>query len=374
MKLSFIKIALLFLILSISFYVYKNKNTEEVRTLTSSKIIENTSKKTISPIRENSKEKDSVKKSISAETTSLFVPYWTFDEEIGDEEVTTLIYFGVAADKQGINRDDPGYKNLTRFVEYAGSKKKYLTIRMLETEANIAILENPQLQNKLITEVSALVSQYRFDGIVLDLELSVLPFNDVKQNINGFIELFEKETKKQNKHFAVAIYGDVFYRARPFDVSFISQHSDELIIMAYDFSKSYGEPGPNFPFSGKEKFGYDFQTMIIDYQKTVAPEKLTVTFGMFGYDWSLGSEGKPLKAAQSLTVHQAKSRYLNNCSLPNCKVTRNLNTKETNVTFKDSEGNNHEVWFEDEQSVEVKKKFLEERGIDNISYWAYGYW
>ncbi len=370
MKSSFIKIALLFLILSISFYLYRNKNTKEVKKETSSKVIENNQKERVSPIRENIV----VKKNISSETTSLFIPYWTLDEEIVDEEATTLIYFGIAANKQGINKEDPGYKNLTRFVEYSGSKKKYLTVRMLETDANLAILENPQLQNTLISEASALASKYNFDGIVLDLELSVLPFNDIKQNINGFVERFEKETEKQNKHFAVVIYGDVFYRARPFDLSFIAKHSDEIIIMAYDFSKSYGEPGPNFPFSGKEKYGYDFQTMINDYQKKVPAEKLTVTFGMFGYDWSLGSERKPLKAAQSLTVHQAKSRYLNSCTLTNCKISRNPSTKETNVLFKDAEGNNHEVWFEDEQSVQVKKKFLEEQGIGNISYWAYGYW
>lgn len=368
MKPAFTKILLLIIVVGLSMVFFRGRNNAPAKSTISV---------SVGPTSVTSLEPSSTQATVSSQEFSSveFVPYWTMNADITAENVERLLYFGIAANKNGINKVDPGYANLSKFVNIVGdSKKTYLTLRMLDTESNIAILENKAMQEKIITETIVLAQENGFEGVVLDLELSILPVSDMQEAINGFVERFYAQTRKTDVKFATAIYGDVFYRARPFDVKFIGKHSDEIMIMAYDFSKSYGEPGPNFPLAGNEKYGYDFKTMIDDYLQKVPAEKLTVIMGMFGYDWTLGPQGKPLKGASAVTLHQARARYINECNLVACKIERDSVSKETNVTFKDEAGNTHSVWFEDEQSVEEKKKFLQEKGIYSIGYWAYGYW
>ena len=365
MKSLIFKILLLISAIFLSLTLYQNRNKNQVR-----KQDVTTENNTVIPTGLSPTTAELINTS-----TTIFVPYWTLDNEVTKEKGERLFYFGISANTAGINTDEPGYKNVSRFASIVGeSKETYLTLRMLDTKTNIAILEDPELQQKVIRETVEIAKSNGFEGIVLDLELSVIPFDSVTKNINDFVARFDTELNKQDVPFAVAIYGDAFYRARPFDVKYIAQHSDEIVVMAYDFSKSYGEPGPNFPFTGKDNYGYDFQTMIDDYQKIVPAEKLTITMGMFGYEWELGKDGKPLKGAESLTVHQARSRYLNGCTFSECSVNRDPQTKETVVRFKDESGDAHEVWFDDEQSVAKKIEFLRKRGISGVGYWAYGYY
>jgi len=177
----------------------------------------------------------------------------------------------------------------------------------------------------------------------------------------------------------VIIYGDVFYRSRPFDIKSIGNNCDELMIMAYDFSKPYGEPGPNFPYEDKEKWGYDFKEMIRDYTLQIVPEKLSVIFGMYGYNWTLNQQGTPLKRAETVTVNQIKKILNSKLSFDKAQDKQILNksqipnSKEKKIEYVDSENQKHVMWYEDEESAQVKIDYLKEKGVGSIGYWAYGY-
>lgn len=316
----------------------------------------------------------SVSQKVGESRTSVFVPYWAINAELADENYDTFIYFGITADEKGVNTEDTGYANLDQFDESLGDdKEKYLALRLLNADTNLKLLSNDSMQSKIIQDVITIAELRGYDGVVLDLELSVLPVIDLTAKINTFVEKFYNEVKSNNIGFTVAIYGDTFYRNRPFDIRFIGEHSDLVMIMAYDFSKSYGEPGPNFPLNGKAIYGYDFTTMVDDFSKNVPVNKLGVIFGMYGYDWALGQQGKPLKQATAITLNQAEERFINDCDYDNCIYSVDPISKETKVAYKDDEEIKHLVWFENNESVDHKKNLLSERGIYDISYWAYGY-
>lgn len=304
--------------------------------------------------------------------TMVFVPYWNIPSENLTLDYDTLIYFGVTPDTDGSLKDDAGMTQVDRFIQNTSAEKnRYLTIRMLDTETNISILENAQAQQKLFAEVDNLVNTYDFDGVVLDLEMSVIPFSDTQQDISTFVESLSTALHKEGLTFMLTLYGDTFYRSRPYDVSFLGTQADGILIMAYDFHKSRGEPGPNFPFDRKGE--YDFQQMVQDFSKNVDPEKITVIFGMYGYDWTLGAQGLPLKSAQAIPLHEIESDILPGCN-GDCKVATDANSQETRVTYSDDDGYDHILWFESEGSVEVKKRYLEEQGIDSVGFWVWGYY
>ncbi len=309
----------------------------------------------------------------SPERMALFVPYWTLDEDI-QTDADRLIYFGVAADEEGIDKSDDGYKNLPDFVSAAGTDTPtLLTIRLIDDDINKKILKDKNAQQAIINESISLAKKYGFEGIVVDFETSALPFDSIIQRISTFSQSFYAAAKKENLYYATTLYGDTFYRSRAYDVKTIAEHADEIMIMAYDFHKSRGNPGPNFPLAGKETYGYDFKTMMQDFLKESKKAKVTVVFGLFGYDWSVDNRGESTAYGKSLSFNLAKKRFLASCEKKACVVKRDPISEETVVSYQDEEGKKHTVWFEDPVSVEKKKAYLDTLGIHSISFWAYSF-
>lgn len=300
----------------------------------------------------------------------LFVPYWTFANEINSED-KDLIYFGVSIDENGIDRDEPGYSLLPNFLDQAGDSNKYLTLRIIGNDA-LKIIDNINLQKQIGRETAELAKDNGFKGVVVDFETSAFGFSSTEGKITELYRNLHREIKKENLEFAVTVFGDNYYRARPYNIKAISELSDKVIIMAYDFHKARLNPGANFPFSGREKYGYDFQMMIEDFKKDVDFEKIVVALGYFGYDWKL-EDGVSVEIAEPLSLNQINSRFIDDCRFDNCKRERNTDL-ESVVTYTDDEGFSHEVWFESIESAEKKIEFLNKMGINQVAFWAYSYY
>jgi len=310
----------------------------------------------------------------NSQISSLFIPYWTLSKKIDSND--QLIYFGVLATKDGINQDDPGYKTIPNFISLSPSSSvKYLTVRMLSSSDNLSILSSPSAQANIISQSINIAKTNNFNGVILDFEISAISFNSLVKQINTFISNFSKQTKNSNLSFGITMYGDTFFRARPFDIKTLGANVDQIYVLTYDFSKSEGaNPGPNFPYRDKSIYGYDFPSMIADFTSAVAKNKLSIIYGMFGYDWSVDKNNQSTTQAQALTLEQINSKFLNNCKLKNCKIQTDPISKETKVTYTDTQGNNHIVWFEDNASAAVKDHYAKENGIQNNGYWAYSYY
>ncbi len=296
---------------------------------------------------------------------SIFIPYWTIPTTSSEiNKYDELIYFGVSPGENGQMIDDAGLRGVKSFIDNSSPKsKRLLTVRMLDTEKNLAILESKNTQKTLFRETLKIVEENAFDGVVLDLEVGVIPLEGVTSSITSFVSDFTQVAHNNDVTFAMTVYGDTFYRARPYDIKELSQHVDGMYIMAYDFHKSRGEPGPNFPFSNKKEYGYDFQTMIDDFTQIVSREKITVLFGMYGYDWTLGPQGKPLKAAKAVPLNK----------IDNTGAVVDPASKEKHVQYVDDEGYDHILWYEDKESVKVKIEYLKKLEIGNVGYWVWGY-
>jgi spore germination protein YaaH len=328
-------------------------------------------------------------KSSDTVTGSVFVPYWKVDdlnlptdinlpENIHHDDADYIVYFGITANSEELNRVDPGYSNLEEFagIMKKGDDKTLLTLRMLDEDVNTAVLDDSLAQSKIITQTIETAQTYGFDGVVLDFEHSVLPTQKTTDSITSFVSRMSEAVHAEDMVFALTIYGDTFYRARPYDITQIEPLVDGFYIMTYDFHKSYGTPGPNFPLSdgslasdGSKQYGYSLEHLIDDmYSSGVAPDKMTFVFGMYGYDWMVDDQNRPLKPAQAVTLNQARSRYKPS------DVTADSISSENTTSFTDESGQKHVVWFEDERSAQAKVQFIMTEGISKVGYWAWGYY
>lgn len=303
----------------------------------------------------NSKQTPITKSKTSNLSRSVFLPYWIVeDEELDVADYERVIYFGIAPTRENINKEEAGYLGLSTFVSNRPQDKiRYLTLRMIDSDTNLAILKNSKAQDNIIYETIETAIKGEFSGIVLDLELFSIFDDKVPIQINNFVKKFYAQTKQSNLKLVLTIYGDVFYRKRPYDVATLAKNADEIIIMAYDFHKSRGEPGANFPLK-------EFQIMIDEFLVLVPKEKLTVAFGMFGYDWFVDKKGRPIRPAKSLTLNQIHKKFP-------------AAVGEKEWRYRDAEGE-HIIWFEDEKSVGIKSDYLLQKGINKTAFWAYGYY
>lgn len=309
----------------------------------------------------------------SEDNASIFVPYWTITNPLRVSDYAEVYYFGVTPSDSGIDTTDEGYKGLSRFVNRTSGMNTYLTLRMLDATQNSAILDDTDRQNKLISQTLSLAKKHGMKGVVLDLEQSSFPFDSLITKISNFSKTFYTAAKKQDLTYYVTMYGDVFYRVRPYDVKTVAENSDRMIIMAYDFHKSRGEPGPNFPLRGADTYGYDFTELTQDFLKIIDAEKVGVAFGYYGYDWEIGSDGKQVENGAPLSTKEIQANFIDKCKYSMCEWVRDSISAETKVTYIDTKGNKHAVWFEDESSVSQKKKYLQKYGISHFTTWAYGY-
>lgn len=307
------------------------------------------------------------------EKNYIFVPYWTFNEEISVEKYSDVIYFGVSIDEFGVNKNEPGYRQLEIFSNSIDSdKNKYLTLRILGEDTGREFLDNINLQKTVGREVADIAKEYNFDGVLVDFETSAFGFSSTEEKITAMFNVLHEEIKRDDLEFLVAVFGDNYYRARPYDIEEIGNISDKVIIMMYDFHKARLNPGPNFPFSDKESYGYDMKTMIKDFEKDLDYDKIVVTLGYFGYDWKM-ENGVSTGMAEPMSLNQIEDKFLNNCKFVNCKLEKN-NDFESVVRYEDDEGFSHEVWFENIESAKKKIEYLNSVGINQIALWAYSYY
>jgi len=311
---------------------------------------------------------------------SIFVPYWGLDDRLHESDYDKYIYFGITANTAGIDQSDIGYANLEKFVKNSTGKNTYLALRLFDNDINEKLLQDEELQEKIISQTVEILSENNFQGAVLDLELFSLFNEQISDQINDFVQKFYTSLKSNYKTFGVAIYGDVFFRQRPYNLVFLTKNCDEILVMAYDFSKVRGEPGPNFPYETGPDNNYSFKKMISDFKAVVPTKKLTIFFGMYGYDWRVDEKKRPITSAKALTLLEIKKEFLENCQWKDCVVKRDALSGETEINYISStleEGtavlDYHIVWFEDEKSAEIKTKYIQEQEIGSVGYWAYGY-
>ncbi len=315
--------------------------------------------------------------------TSIFVPYWSLSESDApfsspgtiNRPIDTAIYFSVSATTSGINTSNTGYVNLPEFIaRSANTPNTLLTISMVDDDVNNSVLESPAAQEKIISQAVTIAKNNEFDGIILDLEVGGFASKEVNTQILNFVKNASEIVKKGNLSFAITLYGDSFYRNRPYSIELLSPFVDQFYIMAYDLHKLWGTPGPNFPAKGSDIFGYDMQTMIRDMLKFTTRDKLTIIFGLYGHDWMVDEKKRPFTAAKTLTQSQIQKKFIDSCVMKNCVIKRNPYALETEINYVDEQAQYHIVWLEDAGSVSQKIELLKEFGINAVSYWAYSYY
>ena len=222
------------------------------------------------------------------------------------------------------------------------------------------ILNDFDLRKKHISDILGKLEQLNFDGIIIDYEEVNA---SQKDRFSEFIKELKLTLQTNDKLVAVALHpkknkADEKSSIGAFqDWAALSRSADHLNIMAYGEHYDEGSSGPIASIPWLKE--------IISYSQSlkIPPEKIYLGVPIYGYDWNKDNQD----AATGLTYIEV----LNLQKKQSVQEKWDEKSKSPYFTYEE-DGDSHEVWFENAQSVEEKINLAKSSGLAGITFWRLG--
>ncbi|MGA7733483.1 MAG: glycosyl hydrolase family 18 protein [Chloroflexia bacterium] len=268
-------------------------------------------------------------------------------------------YFNLNADGRITGNDQAAASSLIR---NAGAKNlPMIKNSSAEYDAFSALVNNPEKVNSIVDQIDTLVTNNNYDGITLDFE--ALNPSDKTQLTILFSRVYDRLHPKGKLTVGVvaAKTRDISTGwAAAYDYPAIGRVVDYVMVMAYDYSYTTGDPGPIAPLSKLR----DTATYTL---ARIPAGQVIWGVGVYGYDWPVGLDGKATGRADARTWAEADaitrqsgatSGYDNAAHAPWARYTLN--------------GVPRHVWYEDQRSFDAKMELVGGRGMAGFALWRLG--
>lgn len=226
-------------------------------------------------------------------------------------------------------------------------------------ELSDSLLNNVEMQQKLMGQVLNTLQTRQYSGVVVDFE-RILPQNrDIYTNFirnihkflndNGYI-LYVAVAPKISAEQLGALYTAHDYEG-------LGEASDGVIIMTYEWGYIYSQPMAVAPIQKVEK--------VVQYAVSAIPEsKIFLGMPNYGYDWTLPFDEKTSRA-----------RVIGNEEAIQIAITQNaaisFDEESQSPYFRYYVNNKeHEVWFQDARSSNAKFDLVKKYNLAGVSYWT----
>jgi spore germination protein len=217
------------------------------------------------------------------------------------------------------------------------------------------LLADPKLRRSHREAVVSFVLDQGLDGVQLDYE------NLTESDRTGFSALVTDLAQDLHRHgrlLSVAVHPkieDRGYDARNLaqDYAEVGRWADEVVVMAYDWHWPGGDSGPIAPRLWVDQ--------VLSYSMQHVPaSKILLGVAQFGYDWS----GVGTDILQWRDVDDRRRRF-------EARVERDPVSGCPHFTYL-SQGNLHEVWFEDSRSLQQKLDLASRHRVAGVAVWRLG--
>ncbi|WP_010094933.1 glycoside hydrolase family 18 protein [Ornithinibacillus scapharcae] len=269
-----------------------------------------------------------------------------------------------------VNRDGSlAAPPLNEFKEIADANNAYLmmVITTLEEGAFSAELGHivvtvQEVQNRLLDNIVNTAQQVGFTDVHFDFEF--LPPED-RDAYSSFLAKARERLSQEGLLMSTALapktsatQEGAWYEAHDYGAH--GAVADFVVLMTYEWGYSGGPPMAVSPI--------DQVRRVVEYALTEMPaNKILLGQNLYGYDWTLpyvpgGQYARAVSPQQAIALareHNVPIQYDTTAQAPFFR-------------YRDAEGRDHEVWFEDARSIQAKFDLIKELGLRGISYWKLG--
>ncbi len=286
---------------------------------------------------------------------SAIAPFWFRLDRSGDSKISSFDNLGFTPAQAREVIQDMKSRNvkvlaLVHNMLYGSSKvSKELAAEMLAT---------PESRKIFIDETVAVIQQYGFDGVNVDIEDINISDRD---RFSSLIAEMSARLKPAGYILTVSVPAkvkeDKFNTwSAPFDYAAIGRAADQVMIMAYDEHGYSSGPGPIASVGWVEA--------VIKYAlTTMAANKIMLGVPAYGFDWTVGLKG-PKYLSYDMAINLAKQTKQT--------VLWDAAAKAPYFKYTGADGKNHEVWFENGQSTAAKLDLVDKYDLRGIAVWRLG--
>ena len=224
------------------------------------------------------------------------------------------------------------------------------------------VLNDLAIQNVLLNNIVNIMNQKGYKGLNVDFE-NVLPIDRVPYN-----EFMQRTVDKLHplgyfvsSSLAPKVSADqpgLLYEAH--DYAAHGRIADFVILMTYEWGYRLGPPRAISPIN--------LIRQVLDYAVTAIPRnKIFFGFQTYARDWVLphvqGQQARTFSVQEAIRLGVRYGAIIQYDELAQSPFFR----------YRNENGVQHEVWFEDPRSAQAKFDTVKDYGLAGISYWALGY-
>lgn len=275
-------------------------------------------------------------------------------EKIKEIEVISPTWFYLR-DKDGNvgNKADRGYANQ---VKGQGYELWGLMTNSFNGEWTQAMLSNEALVDKVIAQMLFYSSLYDLDGINID-------FESVKDSDRDYLTNFMKKLRYYTELQGLALTIDVMVPRSwtiEYDRKALSNYTDYIAVMTYD------EHYSSSPVAGSvASYNWVEDNIQRTLKEGVPKEKLLMGIPLYTRLWTTENgkvSSKTLYMEDVKTIVRERGLQLNWLE----------DAKQYYVSYEEA-GKLYEIWIEDFESIDWKRKLIDRYGLAGGAYWRKGF-
>lgn len=218
------------------------------------------------------------------------------------------------------------------------------------------ILNNPEVSERLITNIYNLVKSKNYAGVNIDFE--GIPETD-RDLFSTFLNTLKGRIQPEGYYTTVAVpakMDDNLPWLKGYDYGGIGAAVDIVFIMAYDWHEAGSAPGPVAPISNvRQTIEYALNHM--------NRNKVILGVHNYGYDWTMTNGA--VSSARAMSVSEAVETALRN-QVP---IQYSAEYQQPYFHYWDEAGNMHIVWYENSRSRAQKLELVVDYRLRGIGEW-----
>lgn len=282
--------------------------------------------------------------------SSTAVKWYALDESGNLTDKDSSRYIGVPQ----------GYGDVKELAKETGTQ-----IHMLVFESKAdkleQVLATAESRINLVNQIIYVVEQEGYDGVNIDFEY--VKATD-KDRYSEFIKILNEALKSRGKSLSLSlpVKTEKADWWPGYDYETLGKYSDFVVLMAYD--KNPSTPGP--------QSGIDWVEEVVDYAISRIPaEKVVLGIGYYGYDWaSTGKRGAIIPKRNGATYLIFADELAEKYGL---SLSIDEKSGLSYGRYTDDDGVSHEVWMENDRTVDAKAKLVVRKGLKGVALWRLGY-
>lgn len=305
-----------------------------------------------------------------------FLPTWMIGKtKIYGKEIDRLIFLGIEVGENGslvwdnqskkINNSD--YLKIKSNVSKNGGKN-IAGFKLFDDKKLDKLFKNQEAVDKLIDEIKAVVVSGGMDGVNIDFEFQNNAFGVYGKD---FLDFLTKLKKKNVGEISVDVFANAIIRGKKDDIRKLTELSDKIIVMAYDFYRPGTEyAGPVAPI--KSPIGK--RNILEIYEKLAQFEEdfvdnFIVAYPLYGYEWKTETRDYGSKT---------KSKWYQMASMNRISKMKDKEERWDELSMSpwmvfEENGEIRQIYYENERSLKIKVDLARQNNFKGVGFWALGY-